>query len=337
MYETIRIKSDYIQLLDQRLLPDKIEYFNIRSINDAFIGIRNMIVRGAPAIGVTAAFGIAIALKKMESISLRNFTSLKEYLINSRPTAVNLIWALDKQESIYRQNLHEEPERLFRILFDSAVRMYEEDININKAIGENGQSLLPFNAVVITHCNAGALATCGWGTALGVIRSGKMKNKIKLVYADETRPYLQGSRLTAWELYQDGIPVKIITDSSSAYIMKTNKIDCAIVGADRIALNGDTANKIGTYLLAINCKYHDIPFYIAAPISTFDPDTANGNDIIIEQRDPEEIRKIQNIRIIPENIPAENPSFDITPNELITAYITEKGIVSNEQIKSLFK
>lgn len=338
MNETIRIQNDYIQLLDQRALPFRIGYIDIRSLEDSYNAIANMIVRGAPAIGVTAAFGIALAFSDKIEYKSNLFKVSRDYLFNSRPTAVNLKWALDMQEMEYNliKDVSHENRMIFKSLFENAKKLYYQDIEINQKMGDFGQTLLKKGSTVITHCNAGALATCGWGTALGVIRSAFKKGRVKMVYADETRPYLQGSRLTAWELKQDNIPVKVITDSSSGYFMKNCKIDCAIVGADRIAANGDTANKIGTYLLAINCRHHGVPFYVAAPLSTFDPLISDGSKIPIENRDKDEIRKVQDYRIIPEDFDTENPSFDITPNDLITAYITEKGIIQSNQIRDLF-
>ncbi len=337
MLETIRVNHDFIQLLDQRRLPFHTEYIDIRTVEDAHSAIRDMIVRGAPAIGVTASFGITFALRGKNRFSARDFGLAKEYLISARPTAVNLSWALNMQERRYKSLKTDKVEEIFEILFRNAERMYSDDIAINKKIGEYGQSLIEPGSKIITHCNAGALATCGWGTALGVIRSAFQRGKVEMVYADETRPYLQGSRLTAWELNQDKIPVKVITDSSSAYIMKKHRISCAVVGADRIAMNGDTANKIGTYLLAINCRFHNVPFYVAAPISTFDPEISEGNMIVIEERDKDEIRKAQEYRIIPEYIDAENPSFDITPHNLISAFITEKGVFTGREIRDILK
>lgn len=333
MFETIKIKHHLIQLLDQRFLPNRVEYIDVKNIQDAYNGIKKMIVRGAPAIGVTAAFGIALGFKGTGSAHENLFQEYKEYLLASRPTAVNLLWALDRQEELFKIIRARKPLDIFHQLFENAKYLYHEDIEINKKIGEFGQGLLKEQSIIITHCNAGSLATCGWGTALGVIRSGFRNNKVKLVYADETRPYLQGSRLTAWELSQDGIPVRVITDSASAYIIDKYNVDCAVVGADRIAANGDTANKIGTFLLAINCKYHNVPFYVAAPSSTFDLTLNNGSQICVEHRDRSELRKILGINIIPDDIDAENPSFDITPNELITAYITERGIIKGSHIR----
>lgn len=336
MLETIKIMPDFIQLLDQRVLPFDIRYMDIKTVNDAYMGIRDMVVRGAPAIGVAGAFGISFAVR--EKTGLDYFIMQKNFLLSSRPTAVNLAWGLEKQERLFRSLCTDKDEKeAFGILFENAQKLYHQDIRINKKIGECGQKLIDKNSTVITHCNAGALATCGWGTALGVIRSAFKKGKINLVYADETRPYLQGSRLTAWELGQDNIPVRVITDSSSGYILKNKKVACAVVGADRIASNGDTANKIGTYLLAINCRYHKVPFYVAAPLSTFDPSLADGSEIVIEERDRDEIRRAQDCRIIPEDIDTENPSFDITPSSLITAYITEKGVYEGRQLRKMLE
>jgi methylthioribose-1-phosphate isomerase len=312
--EPIRWKGDRLELLDQRLLPDQTVYITCRTAAEVAQAIRDMVVRGAPAIGCAAAFGVALSNGSPEGY---------EVLAKSRPTAVNLFWALERMRKA--KDLKAEAEAIFT-----------EDIAANRAMGKLGAALIPRKARVMTHCNTGALATAGHGTALGVIRSSK--NKSISVVACETRPYLQGARLTAYELMQEGIPCTLITDSMAGHLMSRGEVDVVVVGADRIAANGDVANKIGTYPLAVLAKRHGIPFYVAAPLSTFDPKIPNGSRIPIEERAADEVTGYRGSRWAPEGVAVRNPAFDVTPAELITGIITERGIVrkpTRARVKSL--
>jgi len=301
--EPLRWHGDRLELLDQRLLPDQAAYVTCRTAAEVAQAIRDMVVRGAPAIGCAAAFGIAL-----DGESEAAFQALAA----SRPTAVNLFWALDRM-------------RKAKDLKAEAEAIYAEDLAANRAMGKLGAKLVPRNARVMTHCNTGALATAGHGTALGVIRSAKDK-KVSVI-ACETRPYLQGARLTAWECVQEGIPCTLITDSMAGHLMARGEVDVVIVGADRIAANGDVANKIGTYALAVLAKRHRIPFYVAAPVSTFDMGTRKGTDIPIEERAADEVTGYRGTRWAPQGVAVRNPAFDVTPAELVTGIITERGIV----------
>ncbi|HWI99292.1 MAG TPA: S-methyl-5-thioribose-1-phosphate isomerase [Burkholderiales bacterium] len=309
--QPIRWRGDRLELLDQRLLPDKTEYLACRSAEEVARAIRDMVVRGAPAIGCAAAFGVVLSKGSSGSF---------EVLAKSRPTAVNLFWALERMKKA-------------KDLEAEAIAIYDEDLAANRAMGKLGAELIPEAARVMTHCNTGALATAGYGTALGVIRASKGKNIS--VIANETRPYLQGARLTAWELVQEGIPCTLITDSMAGHLMSKGEVDVVIVGADRIAANGDVANKIGTYPLAVLAKRHGIPFYVAAPLSTFDPKIPDGSRIPIEERPAAEVTGYRGTRWAPEGVSVRNPAFDVTPAELITAIISEKGIASPPYGKSI--
>ncbi|HJY75836.1 MAG TPA: S-methyl-5-thioribose-1-phosphate isomerase [Burkholderiales bacterium] len=302
--EPIRWKGDRLELLDQRLLPEKTEYVACRSAEEVAQAIRDMVVRGAPAIGCAAAFGVVLGKGSKEAYDV---------LAKSRPTAVNLFWALERMKKA--KDLEAEARAIF-----------EEDLAANRAIGRLGAELIRERSRVMTHCNTGALATAGYGTALGVIRASKSKNIS--VIANETRPYLQGARLTAWELVQEGIPCTLITDSMAGHLMSKGEVDVVIVGADRIAANGDVANKIGTYPLAVLAKRHGIPFYVAAPCSTFDPKIPDGSRIPIEERPADEVTGYRGARWAPQGVSVRNPAFDVTPAELITGIICEKGIAS---------
>ncbi len=301
--EPIRWKGDRLELLDQRLLPDKTKYVVCRTAEEVAQAIRDMVVRGAPAIGCAAAFGVVLSKGSLEAY---------EALGKSRPTAVNLFWALARMKKA-------------KDLEAEAIAIYEEDLAANRAIGRIGAELIQDRARVMTHCNTGALATAGYGTALGVIRSSKHKGIS--VIANETRPYLQGARLTAWELVQEGIPCTLITDSMAGHLMSKGEVDVVVVGADRIAANGDVVNKIGTYALAVLAKRHGIPFYVAAPLSSFDPDIPDGAHVTIEERPAGEVTGYRGTRWAPEGIAVRNPAFDVTPAELVTAIICEKGVV----------
>ena len=301
MIEPIRWTGASLELLDQRLLPEKVSYVSCRSAADVAKAVRDMVVRGAPAIGCAAAFGLVLSKGKGH-----------EELAASRPTAVNLFWALERMKKA-------------RDLEAEAKAILAEDLAANRAMGEHGAALIPERARVLTYCNTGALATAGHGTALGVVRSAKKKNIS--VIACETRPYLQGARLTAWECVQERIPCTLITDNMAGHLMSRGEVDVAIVGADRIAANGDVANKIGTYPLAVLARRHGIPFYVAAPLSTFDLDTESGKQIPIEERGADEVTGYRGTRWAPQGIAVRNPAFDVTPAELITAIICEKGVV----------
>lgn len=326
----LRYEDGTLMLLDQTRLPVELVWVACSDVEAVASAIRDMIVRGAPAIGVTAAYGMAIAARhgcndSSEDFSLR-MSNAAILLGNTRPTAVNLFWALERMKHIAAGLTPESclSELADRLLLE-ARRMEEEDVAINRSIGAHGNALIPEGARILTHCNAGALATADYGTALGVIRAAHDAGKRIHVYADETRPYLQGARLTAWELMQDGIPVTLQCDSMAGWLMASGRIDLVITGADRIAANGDTANKIGTYSLAVLAKYHRIPFYIAAPISTIDRNLANGSGIPIEERPARELTEFRGIRMAPEGVRVYNPGFDVTPAELISAIITERG------------
>jgi methylthioribose-1-phosphate isomerase len=305
--EPIRWRGTRLELLDQRLLPDKKIYLVCRTAEQVAKAIRDMVVRGAPAIGVAAAFGVVLG---------RGTAKAYEVLRASRPTAINLFWALDRMKKA-------------RDLEGEARAIYEEDLATNRALGERGAEVIPERARVMTHCNTGALATAGHGTALGVVRSAKGK-KVSVI-ACETRPYLQGARLTAWECMQEGIPCTLITDNMAGHLMSRGEVDVVIVGADRIAANGDVANKIGTYALAVMAKRHGIPFYVAAPLSSFDPKIPDGSHIPIEERPASEVLGYRELRWAPKGVRVRNPAFDVTPAELITGIICEKGIVAAER------
>jgi methylthioribose-1-phosphate isomerase len=306
-------RGDHLLLLDQRLLPQQEVWLELRTWQEVAQAIVDMAVRGAPAIGVCAAYGMVLAAQTGE-----DFNTAKEGLAKTRPTAVNLFWALNQLDALENKSAEN--------LLKAAREMELDDLQMNLAIGYHGESLIPENAKILTICNTGALATAGHGTALGIIRTCMHEGKEIFVYACETRPRLQGLRLTAYELQKEGIPYKMIADSAAGYLMQTQKISCVIAGADRIAANGDTANKIGTYMLATLAKAHGVPFYIAAPSSTLDPNIASGAEIPVEERSATEITEIDGVQIAPPNCEVWNPAFDVTPGELITAIITEHGV-----------
>ncbi len=320
-FRTIDWKNDRLVLLDQRRLPEETVYLELESSEDVAWAIREMVVRGAPAIGAAAAFGIALAALRGEDLAAAD-----ERLRKARPTAVNLFWALDRMKAIW-EGSSETPEALSQRLVEEARRIAEEDVAANQAIGQNALPLIPEGAKILHHCNTGALATVDYGTALGIIRIAHEAGKRVHAFLDETRPRLQGARLSAWELKELGIPHTVIVDGAAAHVMKKFGIDLVVVGADRIAKNGDTANKIGTYALAIAARHHGIPFYVAAPTSTVDLATPSGEAIPIEERDPKEITHCGERRLVPEGSLVYNPAFDVTPAELITAIITERGVV----------
>jgi methylthioribose-1-phosphate isomerase len=338
-FKTIEWKGDRIGILDQRRLPQEVRYLDCRDVSSVGKAIRTMAIRGAPAIGVAAAMGIALASKKMKShrpgVFHKSIGKVCQQMRQTRPTAVNLFWAIDRMEKILDQINSNSVNEIKSKLEEEALRIYEEDIEVNRKIGENGKGLIHDGDGVLTHCNAGALATAGYGTALGVILAAWTEGKRFLVFVDETRPLLQGARLTAWELAQEKIPVTVLTDNMAGWLMRKGEINLVLVGADRIAQNGDTANKIGTYTLAILSKWHGIPFYIAAPTSTLDTSLISGKDIPIEERAPEEVTHFRGKRITPKGIDVFNPAFDVTPHSLIQGIITEKGIIRKPFWKKL--
>lgn len=329
--KTIEFKEDVLFLIDQRKLPINYEIFECRTYEDVYFAIKDMVVRGAPAIGATAAYGAVLAAKEFLDNSKEDFLSNMDKALGrlnqSRPTAVNLMWATDRMRKVIEENKNLLLEDIYTRLKDEADRIFKEDIETNKKIGKIGNQIVGNKATILTHCNTGALATAGFGTALGVVREAFYSGKDIFVYADETRPRLQGGRLTAWELVQEGIPSKLIADSVAATLIRDGKIDLILVGADRIALNGDTANKIGTFMLSVLAKEYDVPFYVVAPTSTIDFSIESGDEIVIEERDAKEVTHIETIRIAPEGIEVYNPAFDVTPHGNIRGIITEKGII----------
>jgi len=342
MIKTVEWTSDGVRMLDQRLLPTEEKYLILRSYEEVADAIRKMIVRGAPAIGVSAAMGLALGASQSVGTSVADlafdFKHMCKVMGATRPTAVNLFWAIERMRGAMAKAKTEKlgVDQAKQKLVDEALAIFAEDIESNRALGRFGADLISDGATVLTHCNAGALATAGdYGTALGVIRGAIDAGKRVAVIADETRPFLQGSRLTAWELAQDNIPVTLITDNMAGHVMKKGKVDCVVVGADRIAANGDAANKIGTYMVAVLAKQHNIPFYVAAPISTIDLAIATGDDIPIEERDAREVTHVRDQQLAPDGINVHNFAFDVTPNELIAAIITDRGVARAPYTDSL--
>jgi len=330
--QPVKWENEQLMLLDQRILPTSNMYLSYLKSSDAADAITDMVVRGAPAIGVTAAYAFVLAAKEAIEISASNWIEsinpFIEYLAKARPTAINLHWAIVRMQAcLSKMTLGEDTDKAISTLLSEAKAIHAEDIQANKTMGQFGSDLLSENCGVLTHCNAGALATGGYGTALGVIRSGVANGKIASVYADETRPWMQGARLTAWELLQDDIPVTLIADSAAAYLMQQGKVQWIVVGSDRIAANGDVANKIGTYSLAVLAKYHGIKFMVAAPTSTIDMAMPSGEGIPIESRPKEEVLSVMGHRIAAEGANSWNPVFDVTPASLVDAIVTEKGVV----------
>jgi methylthioribose-1-phosphate isomerase len=337
--KTIQIDNKKVFLIDQTVIPKELKIVEIKTLEEMFSAIKTMVVRGAPAIGVAAAAGMALFVDQLDTLQQEKINQAGEHLKQARPTAVNLMWAVNRILE-YCKNFNE-INTLKNATWELVTNMAREDEEINRAMGKNGADLIPKNKKVnvLTHCNTGSLATVYWGTALGVIRELHQRKQINRVYADETRPRLQGGKLTAWELLQDNIPVTVITDNMAAYVMQQGKVDAVFVGADRVAANGDAANKIGTYGLAITANYHKIPFYIVAPLSTIDINLATGDEIKIEERDGREVTHINGQSIMPENITVINPSFDVTPHQLITGIVTEKQVITHDLaagIKKLF-
>ncbi len=328
---TVIWEHDQVKIIDQRKLPQTLEYKRCDDYREVATAIKDMLVRGAPAIGATAAYGMALAAGKFCCLGRPEFLlrieEASKELAATRPTAVNLFWALREIEQVISQNRDKEPRQIFEGILKAAEKIAGDDINTNRQIGEYGSELVPQVADILTHCNTGSLATVEFGTALGVIRAAHRKGKKVHVFVDETRPRLQGARLTAWELLQDKIPATLIPDNASGILMKDGRIDLVLVGADRIALNGDTANKIGTYNVAVIAHENNVPFYVVAPTTTIDFDIKTGEDIVIEERDSKEVTYIDNMKIAPDGIAVYNPAFDVTPSRYITAIITESGVI----------
>lgn len=335
--DTMRWQDSRFELLDQRKLPWKTEYLSLSSALDVAEAIRSMAVRGAPAIGCAAAFGIALEAARCVHLAAPAFLSALDdgfsVLAKSRPTAVNLFWALDRMKAAI--DPEENPEAIAKALEITAISIFREDVEANREMGRLGQEIVPEKCNILTYCNAGALATAGHGTALGIIRSAHEAGKDISVYACETRPLLQGARLTAWELAQEGIPATLICDNTAGYLMSRGQIDMVIVGADRVAANGDVANKIGTYTMAVLAKRHGIPFVVACPISTIDMKTPDGERIPIEERSADEVRGYDGCHWAAEGVSIRNPAFDVTPYELVTALVTEKGVIASPDSEKL--
>ena len=343
--KTIEWVENISRMIDQTILPYEFKTVDVKTAEEMYFAIKDMIVRGAPAIGIAGAHGVSLAAIELAKTTTNKTDFLKklnekaEYLKSSRPTAVNLMWAVDKQMEL-ANSVQGDIEEIKNAIVENGIKLENEDIEINKKMGDYGAEVVPKGATILTHCNAGALATVGYGTALGVIRSAFAKDPTIKVFADETRPRQQGARLTTWELTQDGIPTTLITDGMCSYFMSKGMIDMVVVGADRIAANGDTANKIGTYTVAIAAKYHNVPFYIAAPLSTIDTSIKSGKEIPIEERSHEEVTHINGDWVCAKEVNVINPGFDVTPHELITGIITEKGILKpnfEESIKLAFE
>ncbi|MBD3384540.1 S-methyl-5-thioribose-1-phosphate isomerase [candidate division KSB1 bacterium] len=329
--QAVQWKDGKVLILDQQKLPNELVLLSISDYKNVVNAIKALNVRGAPAIGIAAAYGVVLSVWHLGDGDRAAFLETANQAINdlkkSRPTAKNLFWALEKMRLVLSNNLNRPLNEIRRVLLENARRIHQDDIQRCKKIGEHGAGLIAIRSTVLTHCNAGALATGGYGTALGVIRAAEDKGKKIRVYATETRPLLQGARLTAFELMEDDIDVTLVCDSMVGYLMQKNMIDAVVVGADRIARNGDVANKIGTYSVAVLAKQHSVPFYVAAPLSTFDFDLKSGEEIPIEERHADEIRQIGSIQLAPEDVAVLNPAFDVTPASLTSAIITEKGVL----------
>ncbi len=335
MIETIQWTESGVVMIDQTRLPRQEVYVTCTDYQQVAEAIRSMVIRGAPAIGVAAAMGIALGMQHAQSHA--EFEGICETLGSTRPTAVNLFWAIERMRRVFAESSALTLPEIRERLITEAIQIRLEDIAINECIGKNGAPLIPDGKTVLTHCNAGALATAGYGTALGVIRAAVASGKNIDVFADETRPFLQGARLTVWELQHDHIPATLITDNMAGHFLHSGRIGCVVVGADRIASNGDVANKIGTYSVAVLAKENNVPFYVAAPISTLDLTLASGDEIPIEQRAAAEVTHLQGVPIAPEGTQVANPAFDVTPNRYVTAIITERGVARAPYSESLKK
>jgi methylthioribose-1-phosphate isomerase len=337
--KTLEWTDEGVRFIDQTKLPTEEVYVTCGTYQEVADAIRTMIVRGAPAIGVTAAMGVALGVRDSEADHVselrRDFEQICDTIAETRPTAVNLFWGIQRMKDKFEAMSEFPVQQIKQALVTEAQRMYLEDIAANEAMGRHGAVLMPNTGSVLTHCNAGALATCGYGTALGVVRAAVESGKKLHVYADETRPFLQGARLTAWELVKDNIPTTLISDNMAGAMMRQGKVGAVIVGADRIAANGDVANKIGTYTVAVLAKEHGIPFYVAAPWSTVDMETPDGSKIPIEQRSSREVTHFGGKQIAPDGVKVENPAFDVTPNQYVTAIITERGVAKAPYSESL--
>ena len=341
MIPTVEWKHNHVVILDQRALPGEVRFLDCERYQEVAEAIRELSVRGAPAIGVTAALGIALGARQYAEAHLEGFFVFMEQvchtLASTRPTAVNLFWAVDRMKRVLASASTSTIQDIQQRLQEEALAIFDEDLRVNRAIGTFGSAVIHDGDHILTHCNAGALATAGYGTALGVVRAAWEQGKRIRVYADETRPVLQGARLTAWELQQDGIPVTLITDNAAGALMKQGRIHCCVVGADRIAANGDVANKIGTYSVAVLAHAHGIPFYVAAPSSTIDMETSDGKGIPIEERSSSEVTCLYGGRMIaPQGVDVWNPAFDVTPADLITGIITERGIIPPQELPQHF-
>lgn len=336
--KTIEWRADTVRMIDQRLLPTREMFRTYRDYRGVADAIRTMVVRGAPAIGVAAAMGVALGMKGYcGKRALKRFEVVAKTLKATRPTAVNLAWGVERMRRVLNDNLSLDADKLFRRMREEAIAIYKEDLAINRSMGQFGAKLVPNQATILTHCNAGALATAGYGTALGVVRAAREAGKKIKVFADETRPFLQGSRLTAWELHKDHIPVTVIADNMAASVLAKKHVNCVIVGTDRTAANGDVANKIGTYPLAVMARRHGVPFYVAAPLSSIDLDCPDGASIPIEERASRELTEFAGKQIAPKGVDTFNPAFDVTPADLVTAIITERGIAYPPYSESLRK
>jgi len=334
--DTVKWEDGAVVMIDQRLLPGEEVYLTCRDHREVARAIKEMAIRGAPAIGVAAAMGIALGVRQLPEAELEaGFERIAGELSATRPTAVNLFWAVERMRRRFRELSAEGLVAVREGLLEEARRIHDEDVAACRRLGDLGAGLLPDRARVLTHCNAGALATAGYGTALGVIRSAAREKKLEAVFADETRPYLQGARLTAWELMSDGIPTTLITDSMAGHMMATGQVNSVVVGADRIAANGDVANKIGTYTVAVLAHENGVPFYVAAPVSTIDLETATGAEIPIEERPEEEVTHHAGRRLAPERVGVRNPAFDVTPNRYVTAIVCERGVARPPYTESL--
>ncbi len=339
MINTIEWKDDIVRMIDQTVLPEREVYIECTDYNQVADAIRTMIIRGAPAIGVAAAMGIALGTMASQADNIQNFSQdfdeVCRVIGETRPTAVNLFWAIGQMRAIIQKYNSLPINQLKDKLKQRALEIREQDIAINRNIGQHGRQFIKDGDCILTHCNAGALATAGYGTALGVVRAAHEAGKRLSVLADETRPFLQGARLTAWELMHDGIDVTLITDNMAGYFMQQGKVNLVVVGADRIAGNGDVANKIGTYSVAVLAKEHNIPFYVAAPVSTLDLSLSSGDEIPIEQRTSDEVTHVQGKSIAPKGVKAAHPAFDVTPARYVTAIITERGVARPAYVDSL--
>jgi methylthioribose-1-phosphate isomerase len=342
-FKTIEWTDDGVVMIDQRKLPTAEEYPVFKTYQEVAEAIRVMVIRGAPAIGVAAAMGVALGVRDSNANNIaelrEDFQQITDTLAATRPTAVNLFWAIDRMKRLFKELATDSADKrkVADRLIQEALAIQDEDIASNKRMGQFGQELLPNSGTILTHCNAGALATAGYGTALGVIRAAVENGKRLRVLADETRPFLQGARLTAWELWKDDIDVRVIADNMAGSFMRQGLIDAVIVGADRIAANGDVANKIGTYPVAVLAKQHELPFYVAAPFSTLDLNIPDGSHIPIEQRDPAEVTHMGGTRMVPEGVSVFNPAFDVTPHQFVTAIITDRGVAQPPYTQSLAK